>query len=117
MIFQYDELKEYVKEDFEQFYQMGFRGGQILGAVLDEYQYGKDFCRVENICIHIFLILNYAETGLDFDEVTGGLEQLMTDKTDDEVKRELGAEYAKYIADLDCVIRKKDGLCGFDGGR
>ena len=45
MIFEYDELKEYVKEDFEDFYKMGFDKKQIFHAVLDEYKHRGDFCR------------------------------------------------------------------------
>lgn len=103
MIFHYDELKEYVKEDFEQFYQMGFSEKQIFPAVLDEYKYGKGFCRVENICIHIFLILNYAEKELNFEEVSRNLKQLITEDFEDAIKSELGNEYTKYIADLDRI--------------
>lgn len=63
MIFEYDELKESVTEDFDRFYQMGFSETQILPAVLNEYQHGEDFCPAEHICIHIFLALNYRKTG------------------------------------------------------
>lgn len=54
MVFTYKELKEYVRGDFERFYEMGFQEEQIFLAVLDEYKYGKDFCPIENLCIHIF---------------------------------------------------------------
>lgn len=43
MIFEYEELKESVKEDFERFYKMGFNEKQIFPAVLNEYRYGEDF--------------------------------------------------------------------------
>ena len=49
MVFTYEELKEYVREDFERFYEMGFQEEQIFSAVLDEYKHGKDFCFTENI--------------------------------------------------------------------
>lgn len=29
-----------------------------------EYEHGEDFCLVENICIHVFLVLIYAEMGI-----------------------------------------------------
>lgn len=54
MIFEYEELKEYVEEDFERLYKMGFNENQIFPAVLNEYEYGEDFGFVENICIHVF---------------------------------------------------------------
>ena len=42
MIFQYEELKKCVEEDFERFYKMGFNENQIFPAVLDEYEHGKE---------------------------------------------------------------------------
>lgn len=62
MIFEYDELKECVTKDFERFYDMGFDEKQIFPAVLNEYEHGEDYCQLENICVHIFLALNYLET-------------------------------------------------------
>lgn len=38
MIFEYDELKEYVGEDFERFNKTGFDEDQIFPAVLNEYE-------------------------------------------------------------------------------
>ena len=76
MIFGYDELKESVTEDFERFYEMGFNEKQIFPAILNEYEHGKDFCYLENVCIHIFIALNYAEKGMDYDEILRKLEVL-----------------------------------------
>lgn len=36
MIFEYSELKQYVEEDFNRFYEMGFSEKQIFPAVLNE---------------------------------------------------------------------------------
>lgn len=106
MIFGYDELKECVLEDFNRFYQMGFSDKQILPAVLNEYAYGEGFCQTEHSCIYLFLVLNYMDTGLDYRELVKTLQRLMTDDVKNEIKAELGAEYAKYIADL-AVINQK----------
>ena len=103
MIFEYDELKEYVKKDFEDFYKMGFDKEQIFYAVLDEYKHGEDFCQVENICIHVFLILNYLENKLDFNIIIEKLNLLITKETENEMKYELENEYTKYIADLNFI--------------
>ena len=65
MIFKYQELKECVKEDFERFYEMGFTGEQIFPAILNEYEYGEDFCLVEEICIYVLLRLNYIKKNLN----------------------------------------------------
>ncbi|WP_297870932.1 hypothetical protein [uncultured Oscillibacter sp.] len=47
MVFRYAGLKEYVREDFERFYRMGFREEEIVPAVLDEYRHGEDFSVTE----------------------------------------------------------------------
>lgn len=104
MIFEYDELKGCVKEDFERFYEMGFDEKQIFPAVLNEYEHGEDFSQVENICIHLFLVLDYAEKELDFNEIIEKLKQLITKETDKKVKDELENEYTKYISDLDIIM-------------
>ena len=106
MIFAYDELKEYIKEDFKQFCEMGFNEEQIFPAVLEEYQHGEDFCQVENICIHIFLILNYAEKKWNYNKIIDALKKLMTETVENEVMLALGNEYTKYIADLDNIRNK-----------
>lgn len=100
MVFQYDELKAYVKEDFERFYRMGFQGEQIFPAVMDEYRHGEDFCSTENICIHIFLVLNYVQKGLNANKVVEYLRQLLTEESACLVKSDLGDEYPNYITDL-----------------
>lgn len=100
MIFEYEELKESVEEDFERFHKMGFNEKQIFPAVLNEYRYGEDFGFVENICIHIFLVLLYAEKNWDCNEIIEELNRLMNGGVEKEIKVELGNEYTKYIADL-----------------
>ena len=77
MIFEYDELKECVTKDFERFYDMGFDEKQIFPAVLNEYEHGEDYCQLENICVHIFLALNYLERGIKFDDIVEKLDALM----------------------------------------
>ncbi len=97
MIFQYKELKECVEEDFERFYKMGFNEKQIFPAVLNEYEHGEDFCLVENICIHILLVLSYAEKNLNCEEIIERLKQLMNEEVENKVKVELGSEYTKFM--------------------
>lgn len=100
MIFEYDELREYVKEDFERFYKMGFNETQILPAVLNEYKHAEDFCQLENICIHVFLTLQYAEKNMDFSKIVEHLKQLVTEEVQKEVRVELGKDYTKFSEDL-----------------
>lgn len=103
MIFKYEELKEYVKEDFERFYEMGFNEKQIFPAVLNEYEHGEDFCLLENICIHVFLILNYSQQKLDNTEIIGKLTQLMNGEVESKIKNELGKEFVKFETDLNSI--------------
>ena len=107
MIFEYEELKEYVKEDFERFYEMGFNEKQIFPAVLNEYEHGEDFCLVENICIHDLLVLNYSEKKLNYTEIIEKLSHLMNEEAENEIKNELGNEYTKFITDLNSVRSNK----------
>lgn len=107
MIFEYEELKEYVKEDFERFYEMGFNEKQIFPAVLNEYEHGEDFCLVENICIHVLLVLNYSEKKLNYTEIIEKLSHLMNEEAENEIKNELGNEYTKFITDLNSVRSNK----------
>ena len=103
MIFTYEELKECVEEDFERFYKMGFNSNQILPAVLNEYEHGEDFGLAENICIHIFLILAYADKNLNSSPLIDRLNQLMSEEREDELKVELGNEHSKFLADLHII--------------
>ena len=107
MIFLYEELKEYVEEDFERFYQMGFSEKQIFPAVLNEYVHGKDFGLVENICIHVLLMKNYLKWNLNIEEIFEKLNSLINEEGEDRVKIELGNEYVKYSTDLDYIKKNR----------
>lgn len=107
MIFEYEELKECVEEDFERFYKMDFNENQIFPAVLNEYEHGEGFGLVENICIHLFLILFYKEKNLNCKQIIDRLNQLMSEEEEKEIKVELGNEYSKFIADLSIVRNNK----------
>ena len=100
MIFEYDELKECVTKDFERFYDMGFDEKQIFPAVLNEYEHGEDYCQLENICVHIFLALNYLERGIKFEDIVEKLDALMANETEEAIKDELGNQYTKFVADI-----------------
>ena len=103
MIFEYSELKEYVEEDFNRFYEMGFNEKQIFPAVLNEYEHGKDFCPLENICIHVSLVLNYMKNNLKCDEIVNELEKLLSGDVENKLKTELGDEYAEFTVDLSMI--------------
>lgn len=107
MIFEYEELKEYIEEDFEQFYKIGFNEKQIFPAVLNEYEHGEDFGLVENICIHLFLVLIYAERNWDCHAIIEELNQLMNGEVENEIKIELGEDYTKFITDFNNARNNK----------
>lgn len=103
MIFEYDELKECVSEDFERFYDMKFTEKQIYPAILNEYEHGEDFCQLENICVHLFTALNYLEKGMKFDDIMKGLDVLMENTTEMEMKEELGNSFEKFSMDISVI--------------
>lgn len=100
MIFEYAELKDCVREDFERFYKMGFNENQIFLAVLNEYEHGEDFGFVENVCVHLFLLLAYKEKKMSCNQIIERLNQLMKGDGKNKLKAELGNEYSKFVADL-----------------
>lgn len=107
MIFEYEELKEYVRGDFERFIRRGFDEKYIFPAVLNEYQYAKDFCLVENICIDVFLALIYIENNLDCKEIIESLDTLMSAEETDKIKDEMGTEYSKLCTDMHYIKNYK----------
>ena len=104
MIFRYEELKEYVTEDFERFYNMNFDEKQIYPAVLDEYQHAKDFNRIENICIHVALALIYIKQEWNCEDIIDKLKMLMSDEAEAELKIDLGNEYTNFNKDNSAII-------------
>ena len=103
MIFSYHELKEYVQEDFDRFYQMGLNERQILPAVLNEYEHGEDFSRTENLCIHVCLALNYRKSNLNSDEITEKLKRLLADSSHGELLFSQETDASQYAADFEQV--------------
>lgn len=71
------------------------------------FEYDEFFCLVENICIHIFLVLFYTAKNLNCNEIYGKLKQLINEETDNIVREKLGIEYSKYVTDLNLVRNKK----------
>lgn len=104
MIFGYEELKGYVIEDFERFYNMNFDEKQIYPAVLDEYEYAKNFSRVENICIHVVLALTYVKNDWNCKRIVDKLKMLMSDEAEDELKIDLGNEYTNFNKDYSAIM-------------
>lgn len=103
MVFGYEELREYVKEDFQRFYEMGFNEKEIVSAILNEYEHGKNFCQAEYICILIFTALNYAEKEMDNDKVIEKIQLIMKDGIGEKIREELGNEYAEFLRDFDAI--------------
>ena len=88
MIFQYDELKECVQEDFERFYNA----------------HGENYSPAENMCIHVFLVLNYREKGFITEPIVSKINRLFSEESYDKILFELGAESEKYITDLGFIL-------------
>ena len=105
MIFGYEELKESVTEDFIRFLKMNFNEKQMFPAVLNEYEHGKDFSRVENICIHVALALNYARQEWNDTCIIDKLKVLVNDEAEAELKIDLGKEYESFHKDYYAIIK------------
>ncbi|MBQ6462177.1 MAG: hypothetical protein IJJ59_02495 [Pseudobutyrivibrio sp.] len=100
MIFEYEELKECVQEDFDRFYGMGFNEKQIFPAVLNEYEHGVDYDQAENVCVHIFLVLNYMDKNMDYSEIIEKIKSLISDEAKRDIEDSLGNDYVKFVNDL-----------------
>lgn len=103
MIFEYKELKECVKEDFDTFYgEMNFTEFQVIPAILNEYEHGEGFNITEEICIYLFLSQIYKEEGIDRTTLNKKLFELLSNKKNiDIIKNDLKDEYIKFEKDLE----------------
>ncbi len=111
MIFGYLELKECIRSDFNRFYrEFGFFDTQIVPAILDEYKHGVDFDYLENLCIHIFLLVNYLENGLDLSIVLDPIRNLALEYSENKIMEELDGEYELYKKDIKLL---RDNISGF----
>ncbi len=105
MIFKFNELEESIKKNFVFFHkEMRFSSEQIYSAIMDEYIWGEDFTNTEEICIHIFLVLNYSENNLNYANVLENLKNKMSLMSLEDIKRELEDEYDEFIKEYNYVI-------------
>ncbi|MCR5835691.1 MAG: hypothetical protein K6G88_04220 [Lachnospiraceae bacterium] len=104
MIFEYEELKEYVREDFTRFYFMKFTDEQIVNAVLNEYKYAPDYCFTEKVCIYIILAKIFIKYNLNQKLIVDRLNEIELQKWDD-ISNEIGLDWWKVDEDL-CKIRE-----------
>ncbi len=104
MIYRYNELKQYIKEDFDMFYsQMKFNEKQIYPAILDEYKHGKDSSGVKHICVYVFIILNYIQNEFDIENIYMELEDLLEHVDEKVLQQELKEEYSIFLCDIDII--------------
>lgn len=105
MLFEYYELKECVEEDFKRFYvEMGFNPKQVYPAVMNEYEHGEDYCLGENVCVHIFLLMNYKQNNLDSYEIENDLKKLLDNE--EQIKNDLGKQYFQLMGDINKELTK-----------
>ena len=106
MLFSYDVLKKYVREDFERFSSMGFDETQIIPAVLDEYTHGPGFTQTENLCIHVILALCYEENGWNAAPLRLKIKQLPKWECDEEACPAPGDGAAEFLSDFNTVMEQ-----------
>lgn len=104
MIFEYEELRECVREGFETFYkEMNFTEAQAIPAVLNEYEHGAGYTGAEKICIYLFLAEIYKEEGLDTIKVNKKLSELIS-KDIKLLKEDLGENYLQFEHDIKKIM-------------
>ena len=108
MIFAIDELKEYVKKDFNYFYNSeDFTDQCIVPALLNEYENGIGYNNTEDICIYLYLLESYINNGLDSTELKSIVKEKAKQNIDF-IKKDLGEEdFKKFQQDY---FRLVDGI-------
>lgn len=79
---------------------MGFNEKQIFSAVLNEYEHGEDYDQAENVCVYIFLVLNYMDKNMDYSEIIEEIKSLISDEAKRDIEDSLGNDYVKFVNDL-----------------
>ncbi|MCM1158569.1 MAG: hypothetical protein NC300_06945 [Bacteroidales bacterium] len=104
MVFKYQELKQYIKEDFDEFYKrFKFNDKQIYLAILDEYIYGGDPSGVKYICIYVFIIINYMSENMNVEKIYAELKQRIDRVGIEVVRQELNEEYKFFLEDMNMI--------------
>jgi hypothetical protein len=107
MIHQYNELKQYIKEDFDMFYkQMKFNDDEIYLAILDEYIHGGDTSGVKYICIYVLIIMNYMSENMNVEKIYAELKKRIDRVGIEVVRQELNEEYKFFLEDMNMIESK-----------
>jgi len=110
MIFKYDELKEYIGEDFVTFHdEMKFTIEQTIPAILNEYENAADFSLLEECSIYVFISLILIEQNLNTDTLREKIIKLLNEENMKVYKEQLGDEYSKFVEDV-IVVKKNLSL-------
>ena len=105
MIFMYEELKDYVIDDYEIFVRRKFDDDEMICAILDEYQFGEGFCVVEKICIYLFLALIFKENNRNYKKIVELIQQELLSISETEIRQELKMEYELYEKDMNEITK------------
>lgn len=101
MIFEYEELRECVQEDFDTFYkEMNFTELQVIPAILNEYEHGEGFTITEKVCIYLFLGEIFLQKKLSIDEINKKLSELLTQENLEIIKNDLSENFINFTDDL-----------------
>ncbi len=67
---------------------------------MDEYKHASDFHCVENICIHIFLALEYEKNNLNNEKIVNEIPILINNSVLIEAKNVLKEDFHKFMEDI-----------------
>ena len=104
----YDELKEAIEEDFDNFYNgFQFKPNEVVLATLDEYNNRPGYNHTEETCIYLFLLKSYLDNGLDSAELKNIVKEKVHQNID-LLKNDLGKkDFKKFQQDYFKIV---DGI-------
>lgn len=109
MRFGYEELKEYIKEDFDEFYSdWHFTKSQVVPAILNEYEHGKEYCKTEECVIYIAIALNFIKGNISLEELLGTFNLLFSDENLYKYRNEISNEFALMENDINFIKKHLD---------
>lgn len=104
MIFGYEELKEYVNEDFNRFFnRRKFTSSQVIPAILDEYEDAKDYSETEECVIYVDIALNFIMENISLGELAEKLNLLFSEENLQNYKNDIKNDFILMENDINFI--------------